>query len=678
MRKGSILLFILALILVPVSVYAVSESGESIEIKFSTGDGIYLINGRSVVLEPAFWVKEEILIPVNLLEEAFHADVAWYSDTKKVRVKLEEVMLILYADSRIASVDYAAVELPEPPVMRNGVTMVPLRFVADGFNAQVSCHEATGEITILKNLKPLHGIYTHPRIGDSNFGWSIDAPAQLKIRGGTANRNAETDYTGIDFFFSEAEISLRYYNAVPGLTLAKILDSYSIDYEMPSTIRLIEPRIDTDRYGCDFLHTQHLIQQFQYEDKRIYLNGSHILELKTTVPSSLPIDRFHELLKLVDTFSGIYTENDETQDLTFVDKEGNVLYVNEAYKLTVLVPEESGFRAVRKRTENAILLESHRMEDWSFSTVSVFVYSKPEMLLQEWAKANFDKNITLQNPENVSHSEIAPVSFGEFEAVGYTYRNMKLKLQMYDNEWWGGSDSYNPYHVYGVDSADDTGNAGDDDANINDITINGMDYYFVLGDYGYNVTITYTNNFKDGKEIAEAILESLAVEPLDKNTMGPIQRNTAISYDLTKKIKNDRIGISLDCPISLSAENPAAFLNIDKDISYSEKYTGSTVRIIRKHLDDFVMDTFNQTIEYRKKDGRRTETVALNGMTAVLTTDPADRFAYDSAVTECYYIISGDFLYSVELKTPAVYYNGSMYRALKKSLDTLKIADNPK
>ena len=70
------------------------------------------------------------MVPIRFIAEAFGADVVWDGDSSTVTVSLGGILLIMVIDEPLSGMDVA-------PFLREGRTMVPLRYISESFNAHV-------------------------------------------------------------------------------------------------------------------------------------------------------------------------------------------------------------------------------------------------------------------------------------------------------------------------------------------------------------------------------------------------------------------------------------------------------------------------------------------------------------------------------------------------------------
>lgn len=109
------------------------------------------INGDSYTLDaPSFIENGRTLVPIRFIAEGFGAKVDWIEETKTVIINLENknINIILQIGSKIAIVNGEKIILEVAPKIVNGRTFVPLRFIAENFGAEVLWNGSEKKITI--------------------------------------------------------------------------------------------------------------------------------------------------------------------------------------------------------------------------------------------------------------------------------------------------------------------------------------------------------------------------------------------------------------------------------------------------------------------------------------------------------------------------------------------------
>ena len=118
-------------------------------IRLQVGNKTAMINDASKTLQAApINVKGVVMVPLRFIGEAFGATVEWEPIFKLIRLQLGSTMIYLQIGSNYASVNGKKIVLQGLPTIIKGTTMVPIRFISEAFNAQVTWVAATQGVEI--------------------------------------------------------------------------------------------------------------------------------------------------------------------------------------------------------------------------------------------------------------------------------------------------------------------------------------------------------------------------------------------------------------------------------------------------------------------------------------------------------------------------------------------------
>ncbi len=110
-------------------------NGKDTEIDIGRGTKPIVMNGRT-------------LVPIRAIIEAFGGTVDWDGGTQTVLLTIEDDTIKLVVDSNTAYLNDNAETLDVAPTVINGRTMLPIRFVAERFNLNVSWDQNTQRVKI--------------------------------------------------------------------------------------------------------------------------------------------------------------------------------------------------------------------------------------------------------------------------------------------------------------------------------------------------------------------------------------------------------------------------------------------------------------------------------------------------------------------------------------------------
>ena len=109
------------------------------------------IDGKSTTLDQApVIVNGRTLVPIRFISEAFGASVDWNNSTREATIKLLNNTIVLKVDSTTATVNGYTVYLDAPAtiIKQTGRTVVPIRFVSDSLGADVTWNSTNKSVTI--------------------------------------------------------------------------------------------------------------------------------------------------------------------------------------------------------------------------------------------------------------------------------------------------------------------------------------------------------------------------------------------------------------------------------------------------------------------------------------------------------------------------------------------------
>lgn len=115
--------------------------------KMDTKVKVY-INGQTPIFDVAPRIVEgRTLVPVRFIAEALNANVAYDQDSETVNIQ-GQANISMKIKSRTALVNGQQIELDVPAEIENGRTMVPLRFISEGFQCKVNFYGQSNLISI--------------------------------------------------------------------------------------------------------------------------------------------------------------------------------------------------------------------------------------------------------------------------------------------------------------------------------------------------------------------------------------------------------------------------------------------------------------------------------------------------------------------------------------------------
>lgn len=161
LKKGLTLVFImtsLCAVLVGSSVWggmgnSVSAKGEGTVITLRINDPNMTVNGKTEEIDPGrgtvpVVVNDRTLVPIRAIIEAIGGTVKWNERTQEVWLIYRSDIIRLVMDSTTAYLNDEAHMLDVAPTSINDRTMLPIRFIAEGFQFHVDWQEETQTVMI--------------------------------------------------------------------------------------------------------------------------------------------------------------------------------------------------------------------------------------------------------------------------------------------------------------------------------------------------------------------------------------------------------------------------------------------------------------------------------------------------------------------------------------------------
>lgn len=109
------------------------------------------LNGRYLKFEqPPVNIEGRVLVPMRAIFEAFGAEITWDGKVRRITGTLGQNTVELIIGNNTANIDGKVVEMDVPAQIINNRTMVPIRFVSESLDAQVSWIQELKTVVIVK------------------------------------------------------------------------------------------------------------------------------------------------------------------------------------------------------------------------------------------------------------------------------------------------------------------------------------------------------------------------------------------------------------------------------------------------------------------------------------------------------------------------------------------------
>lgn len=131
----------------------VPEEGDNIpgdQVVLTLDSKIALVNGKEhILLNPPKVINDRTFLPLRfVVDQILGAEVLWDNEEKKATVFKDDIEVIVKVGDYIATIDGMPVELDAPPIVENGTTMLPVRFMSEAFNIKTDYDSATRIVTL--------------------------------------------------------------------------------------------------------------------------------------------------------------------------------------------------------------------------------------------------------------------------------------------------------------------------------------------------------------------------------------------------------------------------------------------------------------------------------------------------------------------------------------------------
>lgn len=121
------------------------------EVKITIGNKTALVDDSPASIDVAPSIsKDRTMVPVRFIGEVFGAQFSWDEKLRKVTFTLDDVTIELYIDNKTAKVNGKSTALDSEPIIIEGRTMIPLRFVGEYMGASLDWDGLTQTATIYR------------------------------------------------------------------------------------------------------------------------------------------------------------------------------------------------------------------------------------------------------------------------------------------------------------------------------------------------------------------------------------------------------------------------------------------------------------------------------------------------------------------------------------------------
>ncbi len=130
---------------------AIIKEIQKTDIRVYIGNTTAKIDEQEYKLDAAPYIKEgRTLVPLRFIAEGLGASVDWNGTERKVTLDYEGKKIELWIGKKEARVSGIEYSLDVPPEIKSGRTFVPIRFIAENFGSKVDWNSTLKEVSILK------------------------------------------------------------------------------------------------------------------------------------------------------------------------------------------------------------------------------------------------------------------------------------------------------------------------------------------------------------------------------------------------------------------------------------------------------------------------------------------------------------------------------------------------
>lgn len=152
----SLVLALLIMFFPLISIAGETSNNQETVMVFILDNNTYTANGELIVMDVSPSIIEgRTMLPIRYAAAPLGADVSWDNETRKVTVSLGETKMELWIGQSNALVNGSTVPIDPDnvnvkPLIINGRTMLPLRFVTEALGCDVQWDAVTKKVTITK------------------------------------------------------------------------------------------------------------------------------------------------------------------------------------------------------------------------------------------------------------------------------------------------------------------------------------------------------------------------------------------------------------------------------------------------------------------------------------------------------------------------------------------------
>lgn len=122
----------------------------SMVLKIWINSTIGYVNDKKIELEtPPIIINKRTMVPLRFIVENFGGNIYWNNLDSSIKIVFPEKEILMWINNSIAYINGDKYILDAPPVIINGRTLVPIRFVAEALGSYVFWNPVDSGVTII-------------------------------------------------------------------------------------------------------------------------------------------------------------------------------------------------------------------------------------------------------------------------------------------------------------------------------------------------------------------------------------------------------------------------------------------------------------------------------------------------------------------------------------------------
>lgn len=140
----------------------------------AAADTKIILDGKEIVQPSdakAEIINSKVMVPIRVISESLGYGVDWKQSTGTVTISKDNTAMQMIVGQKTATVNGSNVNLDAPPLVKNGTTLVPLRFIGEQMGLKVGWNNTTKTVTLVtQNSGSGNGTTTPPNSGNNGGG----------------------------------------------------------------------------------------------------------------------------------------------------------------------------------------------------------------------------------------------------------------------------------------------------------------------------------------------------------------------------------------------------------------------------------------------------------------------------------------------------------------------------